>query len=336
MKVRFPKNILCSEAIISLMLFLTSGATFHVYAQSDLILTQYWTVPTLYNPADAGNTDMLRIRGAGRLQWVGMSDAPKSFAAAADMPFKISGNRIGAGILVKQDTRGLLSGLLAGAQVNYRFNMKQGSLGIGLQAAYYHGKFKGSEVQLPEENDNPETTLPALPTQDVAGKTIDFSIGAAYSSKIFHAGVSILHLTAPTVKMTKEKSESTDSQLYETHLPRTLYFETDGNIELQNSLFILQPSLIAATDFDFWTAEATMRAIYKSFLSLGIGYRWKDAVTFMIGAEYKNFFLGYAYDYPVSAVSRSSSGSHEIVAGYSLKIDLSGKQKHRQRSIRLM
>ena len=56
----------------------------------------------------------------------------------------------------------------------------------------------------------------------------------------------------------------------------------------------------------------------------------------MVGAEYKNFFLGYAYDYPLSAIARGSSGSHEIVAGYSLKINLTGKNRNRHRSIRIM
>lgn len=336
MKAGCLTNSPCATAIISLVIILISGIFSPMHAQSDYILTQYWALPTLYNPADAGNTDMLKIRGAGRLQWVGMKDAPKSFAGAVDVPFAISGKRIGAGILVKQNSQGLLSGLLAAAQVNYKFKLKKGLLAIGLQASYYHGQFKGSKRQLQDENDNQQSADTLLPTHDVAGKAIDFSIGASFSSKIFHAGISLQHLGAPTVKMTKDKSKTTDSEQFETRLRRTLYFETDGNIELQNSLFILQPSLIAATDFDFWTAGATMRAIYKKFLSLGIGYRWKDAVTFMIGAEYKNFFLGYAYDCPVSPISRESSGSHEIVAGYSLKLDLSGKKKHRQRSIRLM
>ena len=56
----------------------------------------------------------------------------------------------------------------------------------------------------------------------------------------------------------------------------------------------------------------------------------------MVGVNFKNFYLGYSYDYPLSAIGKVSSGSHEIVAGYQLKLDFSGKNKHKHRSIRIM
>ena len=105
---------------------------------------------------------------------------------------------------------------------------------------------------------------------------------------------------------------------------------------LKNTLFELQPSLLVATDLSSFSADLTMRATYNKFLSFGLGYRWNNAVSVMIGAEFKNFFLGYAFDYPLSAIAKASSGSHEIVAGYQLKLDLSGKNKNKHRSIRIM
>ena len=56
----------------------------------------------------------------------------------------------------------------------------------------------------------------------------------------------------------------------------------------------------------------------------------------MIGAEYKNFIAGYAYDYPVSAIVKASSGSHEVFLGYRMKLDLSNKNKNKHKSIRIM
>ena len=98
----------------------------------------------------------------------------------------------------------------------------------------------------------------------------------------------------------------------------------------------MQPSLLVATDLTTFAADISVRAKYNKFLSFGLGYRWDDALSLMVGAEYKNFFLGYAFDYPLSALSKASSGSHEIVAGYQLKLDLSGKNKNKHRSIRIM
>lgn len=94
--------------------------------------------------------------------------------------------------------------------------------------------------------------------------------------------------------------------------------------------------MLVRTDFSNFSAEVTMRATYNKFISFGVGYRYKDAVSAMIAAEFKNFFLGYAYDYPTSAISKASTGSHEIVAGYRIKLNYGEKNKNKQRSIRIM
>ena len=40
-------------------------------AQGDAMLTHYWAVPTYYNPAAAGDTDHIRLRGGVWAHWVG-------------------------------------------------------------------------------------------------------------------------------------------------------------------------------------------------------------------------------------------------------------------------
>ncbi len=312
------------------------GITQGAYAQSDMVFSQHWALPTLYNPAATGDSDFLRVRGGARLQWIGVTNAPKSFVATGDMPFMIGTKRIGAGLSVSQESIGLFSNLLIAAQGSYKLKFLRGTLGIGLQIGYYNSRFKGSEVILPDADDSGQPDDPAIPTRDLTGNAADFSIGVNYLNKYLHLGISALHLTSPRIGMSVEGTETENAQQYETQLKRTLYFTADGNIGLQNSLFQVQPSLLMATDFTTWSTEISMRAIYNRFLSVGVGYRWKDAIAVMIGAEYKNFFLGYSYDYPLSALSKASSGSHELVAGYQLKLDLSGKNKHKHRSIRIM
>lgn len=305
-------------------------------AQSEMIFTQHWALPTLYNPARTGDTDFLRIRGGARLQWIGVAHAPQSFVATGDMPFLIGKKRIGAGVSFSQESIGLFSNLLVSAQGSYKLKILKGELGIGLQIGYYNSRFRGSDVYIPGEDDFHQPSDPSIPTQDLTGNAVDFSLGVNYNHRFFHLGISALHVTSPKVKMSLEGTESSESQEYETELPRTLYFDAGGNIKLQNSLFQLQPSLLVATDLSSFSAAVSMQAKYNNFISLGLGYRWNDALSIMIGAEYKNFFLGYAFDNPLSALSKASSGSHEIVAGYQLKLDLSGKNKNKHRSIRIM
>ncbi|MDE6424413.1 MAG: PorP/SprF family type IX secretion system membrane protein [Muribaculaceae bacterium] len=323
--------------IITVFLSLFSIFTpIEICAQADMIFTQHWALPTLYNPARSGDTDFLRIAGGARLQWIGVHNAPKSFTAAGDMPFAIGKKRIGAGVTFSQESLGLFSNLLVSAQGSYRFKILGGVLAAGLQVGYYNSRFRGSDVYIPGDDDYHQPTDPSIPNQDLSGNAVDFTVGVNYTHKFFHVGVAAAHITSPTITLEREGSESNESQRYETSLPRTLYFDADGNIALENTLFQLQPSLLAATDFKAFSAEISLTAKYNKFISAGLGYRWKDALSIMIGAEFKNFFLGYAFDYPLSAISRASSGSHEIVAGYRLKLDLSGKNKNRHRSIRIM
>lgn len=315
---------------------LIAGA-FGASAQGDVQLTQYWALPTAFNPAATGNSDYLRVRGDARMQWVGIHNAPTSFMVMADSPLKFGKKQhIGLGVGMMQESLGLFSNLALNVQASYKLRVLKGVLSIGIEGGYYDQKFKGSEVQIPEGDDFHESGDEAIPTQDLAGHVFDFSLGLEYTHRYFWVGVGAKHLLQPTVKLSLEGSEASEEMEYETELPRMLYFSGGSNIQIKNSLFELQPSFLVKTDFKSATADITMRARYNRFLSFGLGYRYNDAVSAMAGVEFKGFFLGYSYDYPLSAIGKVSSGSHEVVVGYQLKLDFSGKNKNKHRSIRLM
>lgn len=327
------KRMFRNIAVLAAMMLMF---VFDMQGQVDAQLSQYWAIPTYYNAGASGSNDYLRINGGARLQWLGIENAPQSFLGQVDMPLNLFGKRIGVGAGLQSETMGLFSNLNINAQFSYKIKLFKGELSIGAQVGYFEQKFKGSEVEVPDDDDYHDSSDQAIPTQDLKGGTVDISAGIFYTHKYFWVGVSGLHLLEPTVKMGLEGSESTASQEYETVVPRTLYFMGGSNIPLKNTLFELQPSLMVKTDFSVFSAEITARARYNKFLSFGVGYRWKEAVMIMAGAEYKNFFVGYAYDYPLSAIAKASSGSHELLVGYKMKIDLSGKNKNKHRSIRIM
>ena len=315
---------------------ITAVGIIPAYGQNELMLDQHWAIPTFYNPANAGNTDFLRIRGGARLQWIGIENAPKSFVGTADSPIKLGTKKIGLGVTAMQESLGLFSNLNIALQVNYKFKVGKGTLSVGVQPAYYNSKFKGSEVLLPDNDDYHQGSDTSIPTQDMTGNKFDLSAGVSYTLPFLTLGVSCMHIMSPKVSLNIEGSESESTQQYETELPRAIYFIADSNIPIKNTLFELQPSLLLTSDLAGFTGEVAMRTTYNKFLTFGLSYRWQDAIGITIGGEYKNFFLGYAYEYPLSGINKASSGSHEIVAGYSLKLDFSGQNKHKHRSIRIM
>ena len=311
-------------------------------AQTDAQISQYWAVPTFYNPAAAGSGagDMLRIRGGARLQWVGIDNAPMAFRLGAAMPFKFLNKRGGVGLVASQESAGLYRSLAVGAQISYKLRKLGGEWSAGIQLGMYDQSFKGSEVYLPDDDDYHEGTDEAIPTQDIHGTAFDIAAGIRYEHKWFHAGVGCTHLTAPTISMSAGDqaggSETSGERRYEFKADRTLYFNAGSNIPIKNTLFEIMPSVIVMSDFTFTTGQLDIRGRWKKFLSLGVGYRWNDAVVISLAAEIKNFYLGYSYDYATSAIHKASSGSHELFLGYSLKLNLSEKNRNRHKSIRIM
>ena len=337
--MKSPAESYVPSLLLMLMLFIGIG---RVCAQTDAQLSQYYEVPSYYNPAAIGNTDMVRIRLGSRLQWVGIDNAPRTILATADMPIKIGKKRIAVGLTANQASEGLFRNLSINLQAGYKFNLFKGVMTAGVQLGYANEVFKGSEVLIPDSDDYHESTDEAIPRTDVSGNAFDLGAGIYYSHKYFWAGISGTHLMSPTIKFSDDSqnnsSTSTDNTRgdYEFQLRRTLYFMAGSNIPIKNTLFEVIPSLMVKSDFTFTRAELTGRLRYKKLFTFGLGYRHDDAVIATLAAEYKGFFIGYSFDYPTSAISKASSGSHEIIAGYSLKLNLSEKNKNKHKSIRIM
>lgn len=332
--------------ILVLLSALLAGSRFTAIAQTDQQFTQYFEVPSVYNPAAIGNLDRIRIRAGGRLQWVGIDNAPKNFLLTGDMPLKLFGKRFGVGLVAQQESAGLFRNLSVSAQVAYKQKLFKGELTAALQIGFANEVFKGSEVFIPDDDDYHDSKDEAIPETDVSGNALDLGAGVYYLHKWFWAGVSCTHLNSPTITFSDDNgslsgSGSTGStgesaKNYEFQLRRTIYFMAGSNIPIKNTLFEVMPSVLVRSDFTFTRFELTGRVRYKKFLTAGIGYRHDDAVSAILGAEFKGFYIGYSYDYPITAISKASHGSHELVLGYSVKLNLSGKNNNKHKSIRIM
>ncbi len=314
-------------------LVLALAGLLHAAAQTDAQLTQYWNVPNYYNPAAIGTTDNIHVNVGSRLQWVGIDNAPMAFIATGDMPFKFLNRRWGVGAVIQQQSEGLYRSLQAGVQLAWKKKLLGGELSVGVQAGLVNETFKGSDIIIPEGDDYHDSNDDAIPQTDVTGNGFDISAGAMFTHKWFWAAVSAAHVTAPTVSL---KQENDEEKVYEVDVPRLYYFMAGSNIPVKNTLFELQPSLMVKTDASTVQAEVTARVRYNKFLSGGVAYRYNDAISLLLGANYKGFFISYSYDYATSEIRKASSGSHELFVGYNVKLNMGDKNKNKQKSIRIM
>lgn len=307
-------------------------------SQSNVQWSQYFEVPSYYNPGAIGTSDMLRLRGASRLQWVGVDNAPRSFMAIAEMPVKIGTKRIGIGGIFRQESFGLFNDMDIALQGGYNLKLSAGILTLGLQIGILENRFRGSDIVLPGDDDYHHGSDNALPTRDVSGTTFDMAFGAYYVRKSFWGGISYGHINSPVVTYSSDISGTNGEtgNSYEFKYEPTLYFVAGYNIQIKNTLFEVIPSMMVMSDFIFTKFELTGRIRYKKVFTVGLGYRNEDAVIGYLGGEYKGVSIGISYDYPTSDIAKVSNGSYEIMVGYSQKFDFSEKNKNRQKSIRIM
>lgn len=310
---------------------------FAAHAQMDIQLSQYWAAPSYYNAGAVGQGDKLNILAGTRQQWIGIEGAPSAFWGRVDMPFKILSSHHGVGITFSSGTEGLFSNMVFGAQYAYKYKIKKSYLCIGVQAGIVNQKFDGTKVEIPSsDHHTPAGEDEDIPTTEIEGLSFDMGLGIYYVHPYFNVGISVTHLTEPTIRYDDSSGSGQNENGFEVFVPRQFYFIAGGNIPLKNPLYEIQPSVMVSTDLNVFTAEATVRLRYNKFFWGGVGYRWNDAVSIMAGAEYKGFILGYSYDLPVTAVLKASSGSHEVFVGYSMKLDLSDKNKTKHKSIRIL
>jgi type IX secretion system PorP/SprF family membrane protein len=321
-----------------------------VNAQFDAQLTHYWAAVGYFNPAYAGQNSKLEATLLSRIQWLGITNAPRTTIVSAGMPYQFLGKTHGLGAVMYNDRAGLFSVSMFAGQYAWKKKMFKGDFSVGLEVGYINQSFDGTKIEIPED-DFHEQTDPALPTSLVSGKAIDGSIGLFYSKKKWFAGLSVAHLLAPSIDLS-------ETNVYE--IPRTYYFINGYNLKLGNPLFELRPVLVAKTmemaavyldesDTISKVETNTLKAMLRnSQIDLSVrvyyddrfwgGLTWRngDAVGLMLGMQFKMFEIGYAYDFPLSVIRSQSTGSHELFLRYSMDINLKKKSKERHKSVRFL
>lgn len=312
--------------ILLLMIVLCCTCAGIVRAQYDARLSQYFMAKPYYNPAVAGATEDLNILALARLEWVGMSGAPMSFFVTSDMPLNIGKTQHGIGLAVYTESIGLFMNTHVGAQYAYKHKLFGGVISGGLQIGLVNQSFDGSKVEMVESEFHQETDA-AIPTEQVSGMGLDLNFGIYYNHKRFYVGFGMTHLTQPELQL--------DENAY-TYIGRSFNLMGGYNIQLRNPLIELQPSVFLLTDMQSFHADITARLEYNKMFNGGISYRVNESVGVMFGVKIGRFQAGYAYDFPITALGRASSGSHELCLRYAMKLNKTKTGKNRHKSVRIL
>ena len=323
-------------------------------AQYDAQLSNYWAAIGYYNPGYAGQSGKLELTALNRQQWLGFDGAPGTMLISADMPFNFLGRTHGVGAIVFSENIGLFRHSIMAGQYAYKKKLFKGDFSAGIQVSKIDESWFGSKVDIkpPEDSDFHEETDPSIPTTDITASTIDFSAGLFYSHKKWYVGLSVTHLLEPEVTEkdgtpvtggssslradTDPTGGQTGNSKALSYLPRGYYLLGGYNIQLSNPLLELRPSIFVKSTIQMTQVDVSARLFYSKMFYAGLGWRYGDAGIVMLGANIKNFQGGYAYDFPISAIRKGTTGSHELFLKYSVDLNLNKKTKNQHKSVRIL
>lgn len=300
--------------------------TFSVKAQYDIRLSQYYMARTFYNPAYAGSTENLSISALSRIEWLGIHGAPKSFFVAADRPFKFAGLNTGIGLVVFTEGVGLFQNTHAAAQFAVKQKLLGGTLSVGFQFGLASESFDGTKVYIPQD-DYHQQVDGAIPTTKVSGQSIDMNAGVYYQHTNYYVGIGASHILKPEIQLGENAA---------TYIARAYNLMGGYNIKMSNPLYELQPSVFVLTDLKNFHTDITARVEYNKMFNGGFSWRPNESVGMMFGANLGRFQVGYAYDYPTTALGRATTGSHELFLKYNLKLNKTKTGKNRHKSVRIL
>ena len=261
------------------------------------------------NPGIAGMNDAICANILYRNQWVGFEGAPETALLNIDAPIKfplIAG--LGVGATFWTDKIGLSKQFGAKLDVNFRFNVGPGQLGVGLQGGFINQSLDGALLN-PFVSDGTDESIPVSSVSAGAGT---FGIGIMYKTDVFYAGVSSTQLTESTLRY----------EGIEYNLMRHIYV-TGGMTKRLNSTLEIKPSIWY--NYDGTVAhqiDLNVLLMYNNQFWGGVSYRMidVDALVPMIGFQWNNLKIGYSYDIMLQKLRGFSTGTHEIMLGYCFKV----------------
>jgi type IX secretion system PorP/SprF family membrane protein len=264
--------------------------------------TQYMLNDLAINPAVAGKDNFADMRSNNRYQWVGMTDAPRTYMLTLHSPLK--NRHMGLGTHIYTDIVGPTRRV--GISLAYAYHIKiaeKTRVSLGLNAGIQQWGIDGHKLYLHDAGDD------NLLTQYQTRIVPDFGAGIYFHNEKWYLGFSAPQLYQSPIKLFPDGDH--EGTLV-THFLLNGAYKFDINDD-----FKVEPSFLAkyANPAPI-KVDIGVRVIYQEQVWLGVGYRHNDALTALVGFMYKNYLMiGYSYDFTTTNLKNYSSGTHELMLG---------------------
>lgn len=265
--------------------------------------TQYMLNEMAINPAVSGKDDYADVRSNNRYQWVGVTDAPRTYMLTLHGPIKAK--NMGIGMNLYTDIVGPTR--RTGLNFSYAYHMKVKDdmfFSMGLSAGVLQWGIDGSKLILRDDGD--QNLLSTYQTTYVP----DFGAGLYFHKKDrFYFGLSLPQIYQAPIKL-YEGAGKNSKIVNHFNLNGAYKFDLGDDFKIEPS-FLVKYEIPTPPKID-----VGMRVIYQEQIWLGGAYRHNDAFTALIGYFYKNYLMiGYSFDFTTTNIKKYSTGTHEIMLG---------------------
>ncbi len=313
--MRYLKNILVSAVICFI----------HVTASAQQVpmYSQYIMNGFLINPSFAGRDGYTTINLTVREQWIGLDQAPSTYAASFQTRLlknsyiskttsvrkklvkPTKGGNVGLGGYFFNDNNGIMR--RTGFQGVYAYHISMGKTGgvpndfaLGLSMSAY--QFAINTEGLIYDPDDP-----LLNTYDRSVFIPDFNFGASYTTSKYYAGFSMTNIFRGSL-LFADTTDTKRNELGHFFLTGGIEFDLAPDLKIEPSVFIKSSDML----FKSLQLDLTARIYFKEDYWAGLSWRTNDAIIFMMGLRYDRFHIGYAVDFTLTDIRKQSFGTHEL------------------------
>lgn len=266
--------------------------------------SQYMLNQMAINPAVAGMNDYAEVRSNNRQQWVGITDAPRTYMLTLEGPIKFKNMGLGTSIYTDIVGPTRRTGLNFSYAYHLQLNKENMRLSFGLSAGILQWGIDGNKITLHDEGD--QQLLNTYQTTIVP----DFGAGVYFHKKDqFYVGLSLPQLYQAPIAL--YDNAITNSKLArQINLNGAYTFSVNSDFKVEPS-FLMKYESPAPVKLD-----VGVRGIYKDQVWLGATFRTHDAFSVLAGYMYQDYLIiGYSYDFSTTTIRKYSSGTHEILLG---------------------
>jgi len=293
------------------------------FSQQVPMYSQYIMNGFLINPSFAGRDGYTTVNLTVREQWVGLDQAPGTYAASFQtrvlknsyiskstsvrkkLVLPTKGGNVGLGGYIFNDQNGIMR--RTGLQLAYAYHIQMGqtqgypnNLAFGLALTAY--QFAVNTEGLIYDPDDP-----IINNYDRSVFIPDFNFGVSYTTARYYTGFAMTNMFRGQLLF----ADTTDTR--RTELGH--YFLTGGMKFDINPDWTIEPSaFIKSSDMFFKSIQMdlTARVYFKEDYWAGLSWRTGDAIILMTGLKYDRFYFAYAVDFTLTDIRRQSFGTHEL------------------------